>query len=188
MGLFSSDMLEETEKDVFNSRELSVTYSDIFIGAALSRWLLRPVCACLAGGGPASFSQSCWPWGVKLNFPAATLEWAEVLKYSPCLLGCLSTGFLWTDLSVLELEMCLACTGVCKRWASRIFMWSMSLFLSGELYRASLRKQRFPAQSSVEIQEDNEVRLFPKTSCADFQGMWKYCHVITSFVDIASLT
>ncbi|NXW90290.1 PITM3 protein, partial [Alopecoenas beccarii] len=40
---------------------------------------------------------------------------------------------------------------------SQIFMWSvMSLFLSGELYRASLRKQRFPAQSSVEIQEDNE--------------------------------
>lgn len=56
----------------------------------------------------------------------------------------------------------------------------MSLFLSGELYRASLRKQRFPAQGSIEIQEDNEVRLFPKTSCADFQGLdvWKHSHVV----------
>lgn len=74
MGLFSSDMLEDTEEDVFNSRELSVTYSDISISTALSRWLLRCVCVCLAGGGPDSFSQNCWPWGVKLNFPAATLE------------------------------------------------------------------------------------------------------------------
>lgn len=38
-------------------------------------------------------------------------------------------------------------------------MTNMSLFLSGELYRTSLRKQRFPAQGSIEIHEDNEVRL-----------------------------
>lgn len=56
----------------------------------------------------------------------------------------------------------------------------MSFFLSGELYRASLRKQRLPAQGSIEIHEDNEVRLFPKTDCADFQGpdMWKYSHIV----------
>lgn len=52
----------------------------------------------------------------------------------------------------------------------------MSLFLSGELYRASVRKQKFPAQGSVEIHEDSEVRWFPTTGCADFQGadVWKY--------------
>ncbi|POI34611.1 hypothetical protein CIB84_001638 [Bambusicola thoracicus] len=35
----------------------------------------------------------------------------------------------------------------------------MSLFLSGELYRASSRKQRLPAQGSIEIHEDNEVSV-----------------------------
>lgn len=50
-------------------------------------------------------------------------------------------------------------------------MTNMSLFLSGELYRTSLRKQRLPAQGSIEIHEDNEVGLFPKTSCAGFQGV-----------------
>lgn len=56
----------------------------------------------------------------------------------------------------------------------------MSLFFSGELYRASVRKQKFPAQGSVEIHEDNEVRLFPETGSADFQGadMWKYSHIM----------
>lgn len=59
-------------------------------------------------------------------------------------------------------------------------MINISLFLSGELYRTSLRKQRFPAQGSIEIHEDNEVRLFPKTKCADFQGVdaWKYSLIV----------
>lgn len=63
---------------------------------------------------------------------------------------------------------------------TNIYMTNMSVFLSGELYRTSLRKQRFPAQGSIEIHEDNEVRLFPKTSCADFPGvdMWKYSHIL----------
>ncbi|NWV36840.1 PITM3 protein, partial [Grantiella picta] len=39
---------------------------------------------------------------------------------------------------------------------ANISMTNMSFFLSGELYRASLRKQRFPAQGSIEIHEDNE--------------------------------
>lgn len=41
----------------------------------------------------------------------------------------------------------------------------MSLFLSGELYRASLRKQRLPAQGSIEIHEDNEVSVSQNKLC-----------------------
>lgn len=86
--------------------------------------------------------------------------------------------FMWTELSLLKLEMCLTSIDVCKRCSRQIFIW-LSLFLSGELHRASLRKQRFPAQGSIEIHEDNEVRFFHKTSCADFQvDRWKYCRIM----------
>ncbi|NWV67536.1 PITM3 protein, partial [Malurus elegans] len=45
---------------------------------------------------------------------------------------------------------------VCKMWQTNIYMTNMCFFLSDELYRASLRKQRFPAQGSIEIHEDSE--------------------------------
>ncbi|NWZ23425.1 PITM3 protein, partial [Asarcornis scutulata] len=38
----------------------------------------------------------------------------------------------------------------------RYLCYQLSFFFSGELYRASLRKQRLPAQGSIEIHEDNE--------------------------------
>lgn len=32
-----------------------------------------------------------------------------------------------------------------------------AIFSTGELYRVSLRRQKFPAQGSIEIHEENEV-------------------------------
>lgn len=39
---------------------------------------------------------------------------------------------------------------------------------AGELYRASLRRQKFPAQGSIEIHEDGEV-------CWDFESAGPIC-------------
>lgn len=54
MGFFSSDMLEETEEDVFKSRELSVNYFDIFIWYSLFS-LTPKACVCLGGRRACQF-------------------------------------------------------------------------------------------------------------------------------------